>query len=540
MPHLPRPAADFDDWPLPEDRFLYPFWLTHPQAAKTAWSFAYEGLREVEPPDEQPLERALAAKDNQQAKKAAQRWLDDWYALPAPLAAPHRNQAFRAAKLFESGSGPSATDKFTGIMAAFAQGVPNGWAGSATATTPVNLFAEQLQATERWLHDNPHHPLADLVSFWQVRVHYFAGNNAAAWSILFKLYGRRPVRSLLEMRYFVQQGRAPSAGQLDALKDPLLAASLVAFELTPARWDRYWQLSETSRAPKAEATALQVRLLQAVVGNGDDKAALPKAFPSSAARPSQIWGELRAIVLIRRGRLQEAKEQLLMLDSDAGQAALLSNCYLAMGEPVLAARVPKLAADDAQYIMQVLVPLSEIPKLQTDRDPAIAAEAQARAAAEAIRHDDFKTAAAWYKPLDAAQGADLLQMAGLLQKKDELGLARALKARGNQLGLGMTAGYYRGFSMRYAALKPNSAEAQGLIARFEASSGGFQALRHYVVWLEGHAQAPEARAVLSEADSVYIALQSYGGWSGQFWDQYLTHHDLAVRLRGVGKQIRKR
>ena len=40
-----------------------------------------------------------------------------------------------------------------------------------------------------------------------------------------------------------------------------------------------------------------------------------------------------------------------MLDSDAGQATLLSHCYLAMGEPVLAARVPKLAVDDVDYIM---------------------------------------------------------------------------------------------------------------------------------------------------------------------------------------------
>jgi len=244
--------------------------------------------------------------------------------------------------------------------------------------------------------------------------------------------------------------------------------------------------------------------------------------------------------LIRRGRLQEAKQQLLMLDSDAGQATLLSNCYLTMGEPVLAARVPKLAVDDVHYIMQVLVPLSEITKLLTDRDPVIGAEAQARAAAEAIRHDDFKAAAAWYKPIDAAQAADLLQMASLLQKKDELGLARALKVRGNGLGLGMNPGLYRGLSMLYPAQKPNSADAQALAARMEAGSGGFQALRHYVVWLESHAQAADARAVLGEADAVYIALQSYGGWSGQFWDQYLTHHDLAVRLRRVGKQIRKK
>jgi hypothetical protein len=46
--------------------------------------------------------------------------------------------------------------------------------------------------------------------------------------------------------------------------------------------------------------------------------------------------------------------------------------------------------------------------------------------------------------------------------------------------------------------------------------------------------------VLSEADDTYIRLQAYGGRNGLFWDQYLTHHDLAVRLRRVGKYLRER
>ena len=104
----------------------------------------------------------------------------------------------------------------------------------------------------------------------------------------------------------------------------------------------------------------------------------------------------------------------------------------------------------------------------------------------------------------------------------------------------MQSDYYRGFSMRYARVKPDSAEARGLIAYFEASSGSFQALRHFVPWLEAHPNDAQAPAVLDEADAAYIALQSFGGWPDLFWVRYLTHHDLAVRLRRIGKKVNRR
>jgi hypothetical protein len=423
-------------------------------------------------------------------------------------------------------------------MAEFTKQVPNGWAAGVKNQVPAALWAQQLASTNAWLAANPTHPLHDLVSLWQERVAYFSGDIQSAWAVLFQIYPRRRARALAEMRYLVQQNALPSAAQLDAVHDPLLAASLVTQEnATPARWERYWRLSQGA-ARKAEAVALQERLLQALVDAG--RGALPASFPAQAAKPSQYWGKLRALLLLRQGQAAAAKEQLGLLAPDPEQATLLAACYLTLGDPVQAARTPSLNQVDADYLIQVLTPPAQLPQLRSDASPVVGAAAEAALASDMIARGDFAGAARWYKPLDAAQAADLEHMAALQRQGDELGLARALRARGNELGVGMPNDYYRGFSTRYARLKPDSAEAKGLIRYFEASSGAFQALRHFIPWLEAHPHDEQTLTVLGEADAAYIALQSFGGWENLFWVRYLTNHDLAVRLRRVGKEARKR
>jgi hypothetical protein len=538
-PHLLSVDED-SELPRKEERFLYPYLLAHPKEAQPLWQFAYEGLLDLPAPNEQPYLRANAEQHKDVARKEAQKLLEEWYALPPVPAAAHREIALRAAKFLEQAApppNPSPTQQFLDLVQQFTSQVPNGWQAGAKNQVPPAFWAQQLATTRAWLAANPKHPLRDLVIFWQVRVQRFSGDSDAAWSLLFQLYPRRRPRALAEMRYLIQQNAQPSAAQLDALRDPLLAASLVNQEnATPARWERYWRLSEKATR-KVEALALQERLLQALVDQGN-AASLPASFPKQAASPSQYWGKLRGLLLLRHGKLAEAREQLTLLTADPEQAILVANCYLALGDPVQAARTPLLNAVDASYLIAVLTPPAELLKLRTDSNALLGAAAETALASDLIRRGDFLGAARRYKPIDAPQAADFEHMAALQKQGDELALARALRARGKDLGVGMQSDYYRGFSTRYARLLPDSAEAKGLIAYFEASSGSFQALRHFVPWLEAHPNDPKARGVLDEADAAYVALQSFGGWPDLFWVRYLTHHDLAVRLRRVGKQVR--
>jgi hypothetical protein len=538
-PHL-LSVNDDSELPRKEERFLYPYLLAHPKEAEHLWQFAYEGLLDMPALNEQPYLRASSEQHPDAARREAQKLLEEWYALPPVPAAAQRAVAMRAAKFLEQAGplpNPGSTQQFLDLVQRFTTQVPNGWQAGVKNQVPAAFWTQELAASQAWLRANPKHPLADLVSLWQVRLQYFSGNSEAAWSLLFQLYPRRRTRALAEMRYLTQQSAPPSTTQLDALRDPLLAASLVNQEnATPARWERYWRLSEKAKH-QVEALALQERLLQALVAQGN-AAALPASFPKQAAAPSQYWGKLRGLLLLRHGQLAEAKEQLSLLTPGPEQAMLLANCYLSLGDPVQAARSPSLDPVDASYLIEVLTPPAELPKLRTDSNPAVGAAASAALAAELIRRGDFLGAARWYKLVDAPQAADFEHMAALQKQGDELGLARALRARGKDLGVGMQSDYYRGFSLRYAQLKPDSAEAKGLIAYFEASSGSFQALRHFVPWLEAHANDPKARDVLDEADAAYVALQSFGSWTDLFWVRYLSKHDLAVRLRRVGKQLR--
>ncbi|MEP7052777.1 MAG: hypothetical protein ABJB12_20580 [Pseudomonadota bacterium] len=526
--------------PRKEERFLYPYLSAHPQEAKLLWQFAYEGLQEVPAPNAQRYLRASAEGHPALARQEAQKLVNQWYALPPVPAAAQREIALRAATFLEQPSAaPSAspTQEFLRIMEQFTTHVPNGWAAGVKNQVPASFWAEQLASTNAWLAANRAHPLADLVSLWQERVAYFSGDTQVAWAVLFQLYPRRRGRALAEMRYLVQQNALPSAAQLDAVTDPLLAASLVTHEnATPARWERYWRLSE-SAARKVEGTVLQERLLQAL--SDGPSSALPASFPKQAAKPSQYWGKLRGLLLLRHGQFALAKEQLSLLAPEPEQATLLAAASLALGDPVQAARTPALNTVDVAYLIEVLTPPAELSKLRNDPSPELAAAAETALASDSIARGDFVGAARWYKPVDAAQGADLERMAALQKQGDELGLARALRARGNRLGVGMPNDYYRGFSTRYASLKPDSAEAQGLVRYFEASSGAFQALRRFVPWLEAHVKDKQALSVLSEADAAYVGLQSFGGWENLFWVRYLTNHDLAVRLRRIAKEVRK-
>ena len=168
------------------------------------------------------------------------------------------------------------------------------------------------------------------------------------------------------------------------------------------------------------------------------------------------------------------------------------------------------------------------------------AEAALAVAIERVLARDYAGAAKALQATDREQATALEQLARIQRRGDKLELARALRQRKESLVTSMDPSTYGGYSGRYGILPPASEEAKNLVRYLEAAFGSFQALQPLVEWLEQHPKAPNARSVLKEADAAYIELGTYGdGWRGLFWDGYLKQHELAVRLRRVGKQIRQ-
>lgn len=519
---------------LAEATFLYPYHVAYPREFEPLWQFN-DQFSPAPALDEAPLERAIAGSSAGAIRREATALIEAWYRMPPVLAARQRDKMLRAVQQLEPKGALSAGRELIDLMVDFDVRVPSGWSGGVQAPA---LFAQHLRDIDAWCARNPQHPLLDLARFWRLRPLVFSGDLDAAWASLFRLYPKRRVRALAEMQYLTRLGSKPTARQLDALADPLLVALFAnTATTTPARYARWWKLSE--QAPENVSAALQERLLL-VAARKPASAPLPPSFPAQAAKRTQYWGKLRAILLRQRARNAEAAEQLELLTPEPEQAGMLASTRLALGDPLKAARAAKLNPDDVMYLLHVRVPRAKLLELQQDADVVIQGHALRAAALEKLAKDDYQGAARLLQPIDAEQAKDLRQMAELVKRHDTLGLARALRRHKESLVLAIEPWVYRGLSETLGSLPVDGAEAKRLAALIRDCSGSFRALRLLVQWLEAHPAAPNARAVLQEADGAYIELGAYGSYDNLFWSRYLQQHDLTQRLRRVGKEIRAR
>ncbi|HYP87335.1 MAG TPA: hypothetical protein VEQ59_04265, partial [Polyangiaceae bacterium] len=413
-PNAVGSRSEDDAW-IREATFLYPYLVAYPSEAELLWKFCYEDLQTVPAPDSAPFERALAQGQPAAALRAANALIDAWYRLPPVLAAPHRGAMLRAVAYVEQGSAVapavSPSRRFLEIMDELKRDVPDGWS-SARQQALAPVWSKQLRDTDAWRVKNPHHPLFDLVGFWQVRVLYLSGEYEVAWSKLFALYGRRRPRALAEMRYLAQQGQLPTAAQLDRLKDPLLVALFADAErVTPARAERWWRLSERS-SERGAALALQERVLESLAAQ-PAATPLPSWFPKQPERRSQQWGLVRSVALMQHSRFAEAVAQLELLRAEPAQAALLAAGRVALGQPLAAVGTPGLDERNSRYLMIANVPRDEAVKHLSDENPTIRGEATWTAALERLHARDYAGAAQLVKRLDAEQAGDLERMAAL-------------------------------------------------------------------------------------------------------------------------------
>jgi hypothetical protein len=183
--------------------------------------------------------------------------------------------------------------------------IGNGWPGQIQDTSDTT-WDTLIGDHDAWIARYPHHPLVDLARLQKLRLLYLRGDGHAAWNLLLDLYGRRPGRALWEMRHLVLNGVAPRQSALDAIRDPVLAAALIPSLISPSptQWTRLWRRSEPA-ASRGDTWAinLQERLLFGLASA--DSPVLPEGFPAEPAKPSELWGQLRALVLEHAGNTQD-------------------------------------------------------------------------------------------------------------------------------------------------------------------------------------------------------------------------------------------
>jgi hypothetical protein len=571
-----------------EFRFLYPFVKTHPEL-QPLWDFSHDSQPTVAAPNVSPFENALRAGDRKAAKAAAQQIVNDWYALPPVPAAAHADVFWRAIEYLElepklgnlkkdaladyfsakpssklvgplrqasdvraATPGPNAKSppksganhpragslELWAMQREFRAKVPDGYRDALQKQVSAATWRALEQQADRWQKAHAMHPLADLVTLWKMRIRYFSGDDSGAWQLLFDMYPRRRARVLAEMRFLLLQDRLPTSAQIDQLKDGELIAGLAGPKtIDEARFDRWWALAETSTQPWAANLEERLLLWAALRARTNP---LPARFPEKNQNPTQLWGKLRFAALVEARRWKSAREALLSLKADPEQARLATQYFVARKRPELALELPKLGADEKQYLSSVLcddraLGVLEKSKSSSARKSArferavrLAASGKWRAASKLIEKDDPARTKLWRKAATLSEAGD----------KKLVEYARFLREHHGKLLYAADRGFYRGVSLRYDALPAKSPERQQIENALTRSSERWLALEAYARWLGKHANEAKARGVLAEADAVYNLLVNWAGGDYYFWGKHAAKLASASELRRLGKSIR--
>jgi hypothetical protein len=520
-----------------ELRFLHPFLLEHPIETKPLWDFAYDGRDEIAMPSAALLDGALAAGDVARAQAEARVLVDVWLEMPPVPAAEHTEVFWRAADALGSADASAA---FRDIQRHFGERVPDGFGDAVRREVDPATFAALSREVDDWIAQNAGHPAIDLARLWKVRVHYFAGEDEAAWQVLFDLYPRRLTRVLAEMRYLLLQGRHPSERQIEALAaGPLLAALADDHTITRSRWPRWWRVAEQASGA-AWGVNLEERLLLWAARHARTDG-LPRGFPMNGPAPTELWAKLRAVAFADAGEPAKAAAQIDGLAPDFETARIAARFEVSRGRPDRAAEVKLVSARAREYLMRVLVEPQPLERLATHDGDAgmaarfelgvrLAARGEWRRAAARVEADQPDRATLWREAGDAAARNDA---------DGRLAWARFLADHHGALFYDADPGFYRGLSLRAAQLG-RTKEGRDIERTLLRSTERWLALEAFVAWLEAHENDPDARAVLDETDAVYNRLINWGGADDYFWGRHAARSPVVARLRAVGKRIRLR
>ncbi len=588
---IPRWSGGWDELDRPEYRFLYPARAARPKELNRLWEYfyAYGGTAAEDASSllvTEPFTRAVASGMPAATYSAAQRLIDGYLALPPEQATPFRGAFWHAVGALElqsalaskersvfdaalggsdeaqldalegclllgPGGGPPGSKpqdlsagspqwcalragsvEFLRLQRRTAREIPDGWSSDGEQNGQREPARALLVAMEEWRERFANHPLADLASLWQVRVQHFAGETDASWEIFAEVYPRRPVRVLAEIRYLLLTVGWPELSVLDAFPHPEVVVGLLTIDGLvehPERQERWWRWSQ-QHLPAAWAINLQERLLTAVARRPATDP-LPGWFPGKAGHPSELWGKLRAGLLLMRGHLREAEEQAALLMPDEEQAGLLAAARLQQGRPLQAVTTPSLDASSAQLILCGWLGEEGLRSLLEHPSAELAGLARVELAQRRVMAEDYAGAANLLRAA-APERAAVLDRAGRAAAQGELlTLARELATNGWY----PEPGDYRGMSGHYAV---GTRRGSGVAACMVHDDLRWLALGLFTRWLQSHYGDASAPDVLREADAVYNSLINYGG-GAYFWNDFAPGSVLVRRLRSVGRVVRR-
>ncbi len=433
--------------------------------------------------------------------------------------------------------------------------IPNGWLDDIRKAAPPALW-DRLQAEhDRWLHDFPASPIADLVRFNRLRLYRLSGHLAPAWPLLLSYYpDRRRDRVIHELRFFTPDSAALATPRFDG---PLRAAYFVPPADDPG-WCAAWRDAESNR-PSEWAVNIEERLLYQMAYRAVEQPlkrplVLPPCFPARADTLSPVWARLRSLALLAADQKAAARAQLALLPAGPDVAPLRARFALERRDWVTAALTPALDSSTVRYLVRVLAPDSALVRLSVRGPRWIRREAALTRAIGRAARSDWAGGAALLAPVDSSRAA-LWREAGRLHADSTFDgtvrWARFLVRQRGRLMFPVDGDWYR----TVASELPRPADSTpALQARGQnpfvpdqtdrirrhlvQSTERFLALEAYVRAIDrAPAGAPGLAAAVREADRVYRSLIDWRHASTTFWYDRLFVSPEASVIRRAGRRI---
>ncbi|HSA59681.1 MAG TPA: hypothetical protein VLJ37_08350 [bacterium] len=574
---------------VPELLFLQPFRLNRPREFDVLWKLSYEfngttdakGVYvEYQPPEPlsaEGLNAALRGGEYDKATAEAQGLFDRVMNLPVALAENNQGVFAQALAVVEMKTifGRSSLEdmnryfrarlgtlRFIALKQAMRTQIPDGWKEEIQKKTAPESWKALEALHDEWIKDFPDHPLADLVRLSKLRLYYLQDEGRKAWNIVFDVYRRRPIRALAEMRFLLKQSLIPEFQ--DVPQDPVLLAALAPWfdDKDSKTWTTLWRLSE-SNAGAPWSVNLQERLLKQAGQFARKDRPLPEGFPDAPGNPTQLWGQFRLLALYKTGNYDQALAEAESLKPNAFSQAVQAKLYLMRREWAKIMALEKLPMDSKKYLIRVLLDDASLKSLADNPQEAVRSEARLALAIRLASRGDWNGGAKLVgavNPDQAALWRGAAKLASDQSPAGRLAWARFLGKNDGRLFYKPDTVWYRSLfgrfgSLEYAQGHPDLAqggassvtdtslpwtgdqEAQLLLAHF-TSLEPYLALKAYAAWLEkAGGKAPQAKAVLKEADKTYNALVNWANNYSEGWKAFLDKSPEAQTIRTVGLEI---
>jgi hypothetical protein len=442
-------------------------------------------------------------------------------------------------------------------------GIPNGWATSIRDSVPAARWTALEQLHTDWLRRFAGHPLADYVRLSRVRLLYFKGDAARAWSELLAMYPRHRARLVGEMRYLVQQSALPESIDDPRFDWPLRTALVPSVGVTTEQWNTYWQATE-SDAREPWALAMQERLLWRAVEVARTTRSLPSRFPQYVSAPSPLWAKLRLVALLEAGHLDAASAQADSTDdSDADIGAIRVRLHLLRRDWGKAIAASPAGDAATAYLVRVLAPQPIVDSLAAQPTSPLANDARLTIAGRRAAAGDWAGARRAIGSTDAAKEqrwARTSSLAADTSRSGRLAFARWMRDQHGGLFFGERTLWLRGLNWRLNGLDRDTADRSApppkldprlpwtaaeertkIDAHLRSTTELYYSLRTYARWLDGAtASTPGLAAVVREADQVYNRLVNWDEGNSPFWSAALTQSPEARSIRRAGSLLRQR